>query len=355
MQATTDDQPRPESRLRSALRSDGSLLKSYEPRLTEAELLYAYRAMLRSRISDERCFSLQRQGRMGTFSTVEGEEAAIVGSAMALDPSRDWIVPQYRELPAMLHMGYSLTQFLLYFMGNPAGGRIPDDVNLLPFQISLAAQVPHAVGLAWGLRQQGSDGVVVVYFGEGASSEGDVHEAMNLAGVRRAPVIFLLKNNGWAISTPVREQTATESFALRAPGYGFPGELVDGNDLFAVHDACQEAVGRARDGLGPTLIECRTWRLGPHNTADDPTRYVKPDELETAREADPLLRMRKHLDAVGLLDEAGEERLREELKAEVDAAVAEAEALPRSRPEQIFEHVYSNPPARMMSQWEEVR
>ena len=155
--------------------------------------------------------------------------------------------------------------------------------NVLPFQISLAAQIPHAVGLAWGLRIQGSDAVVCTYFGDGASSEGDAHEALNLAGVRRAPVVFVLKNNGWAISTPVRKQTAAASFAARAAGYGIAGELVDGNDLFAMHDACSRAVARARAGEGPTLIEARTYRMGPHNTSDDPTRYVDPVELEERR------------------------------------------------------------------------
>lgn len=145
---------------------------------------------------------------------------------------------------------------------------------MLPYQISLAAQIPHAVGLAWRLRHQGSDGVVLVFFGEGASSEGDADEAMNLAGVRRAPVIFLLKDNGWAISTPVSKQTAAASLAARASGVGFPGELVDGHDLFAVHDATARAVERARAGEGPTLIEARTYRMGPHNTSDDPTRYA---------------------------------------------------------------------------------
>ena len=160
--------------------------------------------------------------------------------------------------------------------GDPAGNLMAPGVNVLPYQISLAAQVPHAVGLAWGLRHQGSDGVVCVYFGDGASSEGDTHEALNLAGVRRAPVVFLLKNNGWAISTPVRKQTAATSFAARAAGYGMAGELVDGNDLLAVHDACTRAVARARAGDGPTLIEARTYRMGPHNTSDDPEPLRRP-------------------------------------------------------------------------------
>jgi pyruvate dehydrogenase E1 component alpha subunit len=332
------------------LAPDGTLAEGHVPALDGDALLDAWRAMLRSRVCDERCFSLQRQGRLGTFSPVNGEEAAVVGSAWALDPARDWIVPQYRELPAMLRHGYRLAQAMQYYTGNPAGSLMGPAVNVLPFQISLAAQIPHAVGLAWGLRHQGLDAVVCVYFGDGASSEGDAHEAMNLAGVRRAPVVFVLKNNGWAISTPVRKQTAATSFAARAAGYGIAGELVDGNDLFAMHDASSRAVARARAGEGPTLIEARTYRMGPHNTSDDPTRYVDPVELEERRAFDPIARVRRYLTAEGLVDEASEQRLDEELRAEVDAAFAEAETSTPPGPEALFDHVYARPPARLEAQ-----
>ncbi len=334
----------------SLLRPDGTTVDGYEPTLGADDLVAAFRLMLLTRIFDERAFSLQRQGRLGTFSPVTGQEASVVGSAWALDPERDWVVPQYRELPAMLRQGHSLQKVLLYFMGNPVGNRMDEGVNVLPVQISLAAQVPHAVGLAWGLRHQGGDGCVITYFGDGASSEGDVHEAMNLAGVRRAPVIFFLQNNGWAISTPVSRQTATPAFALRAAGYGFPGELVDGNDLFAVHEATRRAVRRARAGEGPTLIESRTYRLGPHNTADDPTRYVDPEELEARRELDPLPRVRAYLRGRGLLDGPAEERMAAELRDQVDQAVREAEAFAPAHPGQLFEHVYGRPPGRVESQ-----
>jgi pyruvate dehydrogenase E1 component alpha subunit len=336
------------------LAPDGTVPEGYEPALSEEELLDALRRMLRSRAVDERAFSLQRQGRLGTFSPVNGQEASVVGSAAALDPARDWVVPQYRELPAMLRQGYDLTRFFLYFMGNPKGNEMPEGVNVLPFQISLAAQIPHAVGLAWGLRHQDKDGVVCVYFGEGASSEGDFHEACNLAGVRRAPVVFFLQNNGWAISTPVSKQTATPSLALRAAGYGFPGELVDGNDLLAVHEATARAVERARAGEGPTLIEARTYRLGPHNTADDPTRYVDADELDARRALDPLVRLRTWLTARGTLTPDGEEAMRGEIAEELAVALRAAEAFPPAHAGQIFEHVYADPPARVREQWRAV-
>jgi pyruvate dehydrogenase E1 component alpha subunit len=336
------------------LAPDGTVPEGYRPPLPDDQLLAAYRLMLLSRRVDERAFNLQRQGRLGTFSPVHGQEASVVGSAFALDPARDWVVPQYRELPAMLRQGYSLLRFFLYFKGNPEGNRMPEGVNLLPFQISLATQLPHAVGLAWGLRHQGLDGVVCVYFGDGASSEGDFHEACNLAGLRRAPVIFFLQNNGWAISTPVAKQTTAASFADRASGYGFPGELVDGNDLFAVYESARRAVERGRAGDGPTLIESRTYRMGPHNTADDPTRYVDEAELEAHRALDPIARLRAYLLGARLLAPGVEQQMQVEIDAEVEAALALAESHPGTRPEQIFDHVYADPPDRVSRQREEL-
>lgn len=337
-------------RPRCVLAPDGTVEEGHVTALDEDGLRSAWRAMLHSRVVDQRCFALQRQGRLGTYSSVNGEEAAVVGSAWALDPARDWVVPQYRELPAMLRQGYTLTRALRYFRGDPAGNHMGPGVNVLPYQISLAAQIPHAVGLAWGLRHQGSDGVVCVYFGDGASSEGDTHEALNLAGVRRAPVVFLLKNNGWAISTPVHRQTAAASFAARAAGYGMAGELVDGNDLLAVHDACTRAVARARCGEGPTLIEARTYRMGPHNTSDDHTRYVDAAVLRERAALDPLVRLRPYLEARGLTDAAAEAALVQSLEAEVDAAVTEAEAVPPPGAEALFDHVYAQEPARVTRQ-----
>jgi pyruvate dehydrogenase E1 component alpha subunit len=331
------------------LAPDGTVPDGYRSPLPDAELLAAYRLMLLSRRVDQRAFNLQRQGRLGVFSPINGQEASVIGSAFALDPTRDWVVPQYRELPAMLHQGYTLERFLLYCMGNPEGNLMPDGVNLLPIQISLATQLPHAVGLAWGLRHQGLDSAVCVYFGDGGSSEGDFHEACNLAGVQRAPVIFFLQNNRWAISTPVSKQTAG-SFAARAAGYGFPGELVDGNDFFAVYEATARAMARARAGEGPTLIESRTCRMGPHNTADDPTRYVDAEELEAYRALDPVSRLRGFLLDAGLVSDELEQRMRAEIEEELAAALAAAEARRGGRTEQIFDHVYADPPARLLEQ-----
>jgi len=336
------------------LDAEGRLADGCEPPLGPKEILEAYRWMLFSRTLDERAVSLQRQGRIGTYSAVYGQEASVVGVAMALDPSCDWIVPQYRETPALLRHGMPLSTLFLYYIGNPLGALVPEDVLLTPIQIALAAQLPHAVGLAMGLKMQGRPGVVATFCGDGASSEGDFHEALNLAGVTRAPVVFVLQNNGYAISTPRSRQTAAKSFASRAEGYGLCGAKVDGNDLLAVAAVAQEAVARARAGGGPTLIETQTYRLFPHNTADDQTRYVPPEELEQRRKEDPIPRMRAYLHTAGLLDDGAEQEILESVAKEISAAVADAESKAAPSPDQVFEHVYSRPWWRVQRQREEL-
>jgi pyruvate dehydrogenase E1 component alpha subunit len=335
---------------RQLLTPEGELVAGAEAPLSDQELFEAFRWMTFSRLLDERAVSLQRQGRIGTYAAAYGQEASVVGSATALDPSRDWIIPQYRESAALLRHGWPLASLLLHYIGNPLGSRLPEEVRVAPLQISLAAQLPHAVGLAWGRRLQGHDDVVLTYVGDGASSEGDFHEACNWAGVVKAPVVFLLQNNGYAISTPRAKQSAATTLASRAEGYGIAGDFVDGNDLFAVHDATRRAVERARGGGGPTLIECLTYRLYPHNTADDSTRYLPSGELENRRLLDPLVRVRTFLTARNALSEADEEAMRQQIGAEISEAVAAAEAHPPKTAGQVFDHVYARPPARVVEQ-----
>jgi TPP-dependent pyruvate/acetoin dehydrogenase alpha subunit len=314
------------------------------------DLRAGYRLMLTSRLLGERAFRLQRQGRLGTFASATGQEAAIAGSVMALDPRVDWVVPQYRELAALLYQGVSLTQIFLYFMGRPASRPYPQDVNVVPIQIALAAQIPHATGLAWGLKHQEKDGVVLVYFGEGSASEGDFHEGINLAGLRKAPVIFFLQNNGWAISTPQRLQSAATSLASRAEGYGIAGATVDGNDIGAVYAATATAVARARAGEGPTLIEAVTYRQGPHNTADNADIYMDPEDLGKWEGRDPLQHARGLLLEQDALTAAEEEALREEIEAEIAAAVEEAEAFPEGGVEALFDDVSETVSPRVQRQ-----
>jgi pyruvate dehydrogenase E1 component alpha subunit len=323
--------------------------------MTDAMLLEALRWMLMSRAFDERAVAMQRQGLYGVFSPSLGQEASVVGSSMALDPARDWIVPQYRELMAVVHHGYPLERLAAIGMGRgTAATRIPEGVKVLPTQVALAAQLPHATGLAWGLKLQKKDAVVMTYVGDGGSSEGDFHEALNLAGVQQAPVVFFLQNNQWAISTPRRLQTATPSFALRGAGYGFPGVEVDGNDVLAVYEVASDAVERARSGGGPTLIESVTYRMSFHNTTDNPSLYEDPREREEARRRDPIDRVVKYLQHKGLWDEATDSQARTGVRAQIDEAFERALGFPAVTPVDLFEHAYSELPTHLQRQRDEL-
>ena len=332
------------------LDAGGALVPGARPSMDEEFLLEALRWMFLSRMFDERATGMQRQGRWGTYSPVTGQEASVVGSMLPLEPERDWLVPQYRELVAYVHHGYPLERITANYLGKGQAGRIPDGVNLLPPQVALAAQLQHATGLAWGLKLQRQPGVVMTYIGDGGSSEGDFHEALNLAGVLKAPIVFFMQNNQWAISTPRRLQSAAPGFWLRAAGYGFPGVEVDGNDVLAVYAAAGKAVERARAGEGPTLIEAVTYRMSFHNTTDDPSRYRDSAEYEEAGRRDPIARVTAYLGALGMWDERRERQMRESVTAEIDDAVQKALAFPVVRPENVFDNVYERPPDRVLRQ-----
>ena len=330
------------------LDQDGELLED-QP-MSDEMALDGYRAMLRGRRFDERCVSLQRQGRMVTLAPGIGQEAATVGAAMALNQKTDWFVPQYRELAGQLWHGYPLRLAFLWHVGHPIAFQIPEGLNMLPFQAAIAGQLPQAVGLAWGLKMKRDPGVVLAIFGDGGTSQGDFHEAANLAGVMTAPVIFLCQNNGWAISTTIQQQTASETLAQKAIAYGFPGVQCDGNDLFAVFATVRDAVRRARDGEGPTLVEALTYRLGLHTTADDPTRY-EPREMHDAWvDRDPLRRMQLHLMSRGVVDRPALDRIEEEVKEELRVAWDEAQQEPAPDPRFYFAQVDGEPSARLALQ-----
>ena len=335
------------------LQADGTLAPGAECPLDDDALIEALTLMTRSRLFDERALSYQRQGRIGTYAEARGQEAASAGSALTLDPSQDWVVQSYREQPALFRQGMSMLQYWLLLIGHPLGGVIPADVNITPMQIELSTQLLHGVGLAWGNRIQRKPGIVIGYIGDGATSEGDFYEAGNLAAVCNAPIVLFCQNNGWAISTPRSRQTASATIAEKAGAYGFPGIQVDGNDLFAVYSATREAIERARDGDGPTLIEAVTYRIGAHTTADDPTRYVPPDELERHQRRDPMARLAAYLRREGLLDDAVEARLDEEAREHVAAAYAEADAAPEPADDGFFDHIYAHPTPRLLRQREE--
>ncbi|MGH7763864.1 MAG: thiamine pyrophosphate-dependent enzyme [Candidatus Dormibacteraceae bacterium] len=330
------------------LDEDGELL--LDPPMTDELALEGYRAMLRGRRFDERSVSLQRQGRMVTLAPGIGQEAAGVGAAMAIDAKTDWFVPQYRELAGQLWHGYPLPLAFLWHVGHPIAFQIPGDLKMLPFQAAIAGQLPQAVGLAWGLKMKRDPGVVLAIFGDGGTSQGDFHEAANLAGVMRAPIIFLCQNNGLAISTTVAQQTASETLAQKAVAYGFPGVQCDGNDLFAVYASVREAARRAREGRGPTLVEAVTYRLGLHTTADDPTRYEPREMHDLWVNRDPLRRMQLHLGSRGVVDGAALARIDEEVKEELRVAWEEAQKEPAPDPKFYFGQVHADESPRLREQ-----
>ncbi len=319
--------------------------------MSRSQVKEALRLMMQSRAIDELCIKLQRLGRMGLYGPVHGQEAAVVGSAMALDPARDWIVPASREQPAMLRHGWPLDNLFAAYMGRLDHGVIPEGVKLLTRQQSIGAQMPHATGLAWALKIRRQRGAVLVYCGDGASSEGDFHEALNLAGVMSVPLVAVLINNGYAISTPVRKQTAG-SLAARAMGYGFPGIAVDGNDVFAVYETSKKAVKRALDGAGPTLIECETYRMGFHNTSDNPNEYRTQAEVQEAASRDPIQRLSRYALNSGITSAQELTAWSEEIASELDGSYRRAAAMPRPGRDAIFSHVYEELPDRVRRQRE---
>lgn len=329
----------------SILDSEGKLDVKLEPKLAPDDLKRLHRAMVLGRRLDERMLRLQRQGRIGTFAPIKGQEASQIGSVFTLT-DRDWMVPSFRETAAMVWRGWPIEQILAFYSGRLEGGQPGPEQRDLPVTIPVATQLPHAVGIAYGIQYRGEDSVVMVYFGDGATSEGDFHEAANFAGVWHGPVVFVCQNNQWAISVPLKKQTNSRTIAQKATAYGFPGIQVDGNDVLAVYAASREAVDRARAGEGPTLIECVTYRLGMHTTADDPTKYRSEEEVEAWERKDPLTRFRGYLEKKKLLDPTVEE----EVDEEIARAVERFEAMPPADPLGMFDHAYAELPPHVAAQ-----
>ncbi len=329
----------------SILDADGNLDSALEPALSADELLKLYRAMVLGRRLDERMVRLQRQGRIGTFAPIKGQEAAQVGSAFTLR-STDWMVPSFRETAAMIWRGWTIEQLLLFFSGHLEGGRPSPEQHDLPVCIPVATQLPHAVGLAYAAQYRGDDAVVMAYCGDGATSEGDFHEALNFAGVWHVPLVLVVQNNQWAISVPLKKQTNSATIAQKALAYGVPGIQVDGNDVLAVYAASREAVERARAGDGPTLIEAVTYRLGVHTTADDPTKYRSEEEVKAWERKDPLTRFTAYLEKRNLTVSGVDA----EVDAEIAAAVARFEAAGTPDPLGMFTHAYGAPPVALDAQ-----
>jgi pyruvate dehydrogenase E1 component subunit alpha len=329
----------------SILDSDGKLDAKLEPKLSPDDLKRLYRAMVLGRRLDERMLKLQRQGRIGTFAPIKGQEASQIGSVFTLKPT-DWMVPSFRETAAMIWRGWPIEKLLALFAGRLEGGQPGPEQRDLPVTIPVATQLPHAVGIGYGIQYRGEDAVVMVYFGDGATSEGDFHEACNFAGVWHVPVVFVCQNNQWAISVPLKKQTNSRTIAQKALAYGFQGIQVDGNDVLAVYAASRAAVDKARAGQGPTLIECVTYRLGLHTTADDPTKYRSDEEVKAWEQKDPLTRFRAYLEKKKLLEPLVDEQVDEEIAR----AVERFEAMPPADPLGMFDHAYGELPPELAAQ-----
>jgi pyruvate dehydrogenase E1 component alpha subunit len=339
----------------SILDENGRLDEALEPDIPDDLLLKMYRFMLLSRRFDERLLNLQRQGRIGTFAPSTGHEAAYVGSVAALKPT-DWLVPSYRETAALLWRGGTMENFLLYFGGYDEAGWIPEEIKNLPISIPVGSQMQHAVGLGWAIKYRQSNEVVMTYFGDGATSQGDFHEAMNFAGVFQTPVVFVCQNNQWAISVPRSKQTHSKTLAQKGLAYDIPGIQVDGNDVLAVYASAKEALDRARLGGGPTLIEYVTYRLVMHTTADDPKRYRTDADVEKWMKRDPIPRFQNYLTEKGILTSEKIEELEREVKKDIQESVERAEKRMKEPvdPLHMFEHMYAELPPAIQEQREEL-
>jgi pyruvate dehydrogenase E1 component alpha subunit len=337
----------------SILSESGELDRALEPDIPDDLLLRLFRTMLLARKFDERLLNLQRQGRIGTFPPISGQEASQLGAVAVLRPA-DWFVPAFRETAAEIWRGRSLESVILYNNGFNEGVDIPKGSNDLPISVPVGSQIIHAVGLGWAARYRQTDDVAMAFFGDGATSEGDFHEGLNFAGVFQAPAIFVCQNNHWAISLPRAKQTRSETLAQKALAYGMPGIQVDGNDVLAVYAAAREAVDRARSGGGPTLIECVTYRMAVHTTADDPKRYRTEEEVEQWKKRDPITRFQNYLMDKGVLSEDKIAGLDAEVVEEIQSAIDRAEEQMKTLgdPIDMFKHAYAQMPPFLKEQKE---
>ncbi len=310
-----------------------------------------YRDLIRIRAFDERALSLQRQGWMSSYPQFRGQEASQVGAAKALR-SQDWLVPTYRSNGLQIARGVPMRDILLFRRGHTEFAS-DHEIPVFPQTVPIATQLPHAVGLGMAADLQEDDRVVCVYFGDGATSEGDFHEALNFAGVFETPVVFFCENNGWAISRPAHQQTASSTIAQKAEAYGFEGVRVDGNDPIAVKQTVERAIEQAADGE-PVLVESLTYRQGAHSTSDDPSRYEHTQqEFPEWRTSDPVERFETYLREGGILNEEKVAAIRSEAASEVDEAVERAESTAAPEPDELFESVYESatPELRRQREW----
>lgn len=335
----------------SILDENGELDQELDPDIDAELLRKMFRTMLLARRFDAHLLTLQREGRIGTFAPVKGQEACQIGAMAALRES-DWFVPAFREFAAMHWRGYALADILLFLAGYNEGAAVSENSRDLSTAVPVATQIPHAVGLGYASQTHQRDEVALVFFGDGATSEGDFHEGLNFAGVLQTPTVFFCQNNQWAISLPRAKQSKSRTLAQKGMAYGIPCLQVDGNDVLAVYAATREAIERARDGNGPTLIEGLTYRLSIHTTADDPSKYRDEKEVREWEDRDPLQRFQDYLLKRDILTEDDIESMESEIEQAIDQSWHEAEALidQLDGPEVIFDHVYAERPAYLEAQ-----
>lgn len=320
------------------------------PELSDDKLQELMRRMVYTRILDQRSISLNRQGRLGFYAPTAGQEASQIASHFALE-KEDFILPGYRDVPQLVWHGLPLKQAFLWSRGHFEGGRIPEGVNVISPQIIIGAQYVQAAGVALGYKKRGEKAVAITYTGDGGTSQGDFYEGINFAGAYKAPAIFIVQNNQFAISTPREKQTAAKTLAQKAAAAGIPGIQVDGMDPLAVYSAVKMARDRAVNGEGPTLIETVTYRYGPHTMAgDDPTRY-RTSELDNEWERkDPLVRFRKFLEKKGIWNEELEETTIEKAKEDIKTAIKEADNTPKQRVTDLISIMYESLPSNLREQ-----
>ena len=330
------------------LREDGSADPERDPFLESSLLLAMYEQMLRIRRIDERMLAKQRQGKIGFFGTITGQEATPIATAFALE-ARDWVFPALRESSIMLCRGFPLSTWLAQVYGNSAdiqkGRQMPSHqagraVNQVGWSSCIGPQVPQAVGAAMAAKRRKDDVVCVGFLGDGATSQPDFHAAMTFAAIEKPPVVIVCQNNHWSISVPTAKQSASRTLAVKAHAYGIRGQRVDGNDVLACYRAVKEAVDRARRGEGPTFLEHVTYRMGPHSSSDDPTRYRSNDEVALWAKRDPIARFERYLRRAEILGDAKQAELEAKLEQEFEAAIAAIEELPPPARGTLFEDIY---------------
>jgi pyruvate dehydrogenase E1 component alpha subunit len=325
------------------LNPDGEINKGQEPpELSDEELKDLYRWMYGLRVFDQRAIKLNRQGRLGFYAPMAGQEACQIGSVAALNKD-DFFFPSYRDMGAAMYHGLPMEQVFLYSRGQKGSGQIPEGVNMFPPQIIIAAHVLHAAGVAWGFNLKGEKKVAIALFGDGATSQGDFHEGLNFAAVYNAPAIFFVQNNHYAISVPLEKQMKSKTIAQKAVAYDIHGVRIDGNDILAVYKAVKEAADRGRNGEGPTLIEAVTYRLGPHTMAgDDPGRYRKKEEETDWEKREPIRRFRKYLQNKGLWSEEWEKQIEQEMLDQIAETIKKVEKMDKGQITDLFEYVYTD-------------